>query len=152
MSLSDASGRPPQPAAAMSYLIDTDLLSFLERRRVPQKLVKFVSEHDQEIFVSVVSWAELRCGAETAPETHRPKLRQWLEETRRQFASSTEPLDEPVLLRWKQLLQELKRSNRTMTCEDSLIAATALHHGHVILTHNTRHFQPAGAPVLDPLA
>ena len=47
---------------------------------------------------------------------------------------------------------EQKRSNRTMTCEDSLIAAPALHHGHTVATHNVRHFQPAGVPVFDPLA
>jgi predicted nucleic acid-binding protein len=39
-----------------------------------------------------------------------------------------------------------------MTCEDSLIAATALFHGHTGATHNTRRFDPAGVPVFDPLA
>ena len=46
----------------------------------------------------------------------------------------------------------MKIINRTMTCEDSLIAATALFHGHTIATHNTRHFEPAGVNVVDPLA
>ena len=64
---------------------------------------------------------------------------------------STLPLDEAVLVRWKQLLAELKGRNRTMTCEDSLIAATALHHDHTILTGNTAHFAPAHVSVLDPM-
>ena len=71
---------------------------------------------------------------------------------RRKLAPATEALDEPVLVRWKELLAELKARNRSMTCEDSLIAATALQHGHILATHNTRHFEPAGLPVIDPLA
>jgi predicted nucleic acid-binding protein len=42
--------------------------------------------------------------------------------------------------------------NRTMTCEDSLIAATALRFGHTILTNNVAQFAPAAVPVFDPLA
>jgi predicted nucleic acid-binding protein len=49
------------------------------------------------------------------------------------------------------LLADLKVKNRTMTCEDSLIAATALFRGHTIATHNKRHFEPTGVPVMDPL-
>jgi toxin FitB len=136
----------------MSYLIDTDLLSLLERKHVPHRLAAFLAQHEADIFVSVVSWAEIAYGAACAPATHQPQLGAWLEETRRRFAGATEPLDEAVLVRWKRLLQELKQKNRTMTCEDSLIAATALFHGHTVLTHNQRHFAPSGAVVLDPLA
>jgi predicted nucleic acid-binding protein len=33
---------------------------------------------------------------------------------------------------------------------DSMIAATALHHGLTVVTRNTRDFQRAGVKVLDP--
>ena len=33
---------------------------------------------------------------------------------------------------------------------DRLIAATALEHGLTVVTRNVRHFEPTGAPVLDP--
>ena len=68
------------------------------------------------------------------------------------FAPATEQLTEPVLVRWKQLLADLKTANRTMTCEDSLIAATALHHGHTVATRNKRHFGPSGVDLIDPVA
>ncbi len=70
---------------------------------------------------------------------------------RAQFAGATLPLEEAVLVRWKQLLAELKARNRTIACEDSLIAATALHYHHTILTGNTAHFAPTGASVLNPM-
>ena len=136
----------------MSVLLDTDLLSLLERKRVPAKLLAWLEKNDEPLFVSVVSFAELQHGLTQAPETHRPTLAAWLDETRRRFAPATEPLTEPVLVRWKALLADLKARNRTMTCEASLIAATALCHGHTVATHHQRHFAAAGVPVIDPLA
>jgi predicted nucleic acid-binding protein len=59
------------------------------------------------------------------------------------------------LVRWKQLLSELKNLNRTLTCEDSLLAATCLANGLVMVTNNVRHFEPArrfGLEIENPLA
>ena len=134
----------------MSVLVDTDLLSLLERKRVPARLASWMTQQT-DLFVSVVSLAELEHGLRQSPATHHPNLAAWLADTRRRFAAATEPLTEPVLVRWKALLADLKNKKRTMTCEDSLIAATALFHGHTVATHNTRHFEPAGVKVIDPL-
>ena len=132
--------------------MDTDLLSLLERRQVPEKLAAWVRKNDAEIFLSVVSFAELQFGLARAPATHRASLASWLAETRRKFLPATEELTEPVLVRWKELLADLKGKTRTMTCEDSLIAATALFHGHTLATHNKRHFEPTNLTIIDPLA
>ncbi len=136
----------------MSFLIDTDLLSLLERKHVPARLASWIRANDGDIFLSVVSMAELQHGANAAPATHRAALNAWISDLRRNYAAAIEPLDESVLVRWKELLAELKSKNRTMTCEDSLIAATALHYGHTLATHNTRHFTPAGVALVDPLS
>jgi len=135
----------------VSFLIDTDLLSMLERKQVPAKLANWIQNNEFDIFLSVVSLAELQFGLNRAPETHQASLAAWLANLRQKLAASTEELTEPVLLRWKELLADLKVKNRTMTCEDSLIAATALFHGHTIATHNKRHFEPAGVTMIDPL-
>jgi predicted nucleic acid-binding protein len=136
----------------VSFLIDTDLLSVLERKQVPPKLTNWIQDNEADIFLSVVSFAELQFGLDRAPATHKAGLAAWLAEIRRKLAPATEELTEPVLVRWKELLAELKAKNRTMTCEDSLIAATALFHGHTVATRNKRHFEPAGVQIVDPLA
>ena len=123
----------------------------LERKRVPPKLAAWVQANEANIFLSIVSFAELQFGLDRAPATHKGSLADWLAELRRELAPATEELSEPVLVRWKILLAELKANNRTMTCEDSLIAATALFHGHTVATHNQRHFEPSGVPTVDPL-
>jgi len=135
----------------VSFLIDTDLLSLLERRQVPPRLRAWVRHNEADIFLSVVSLAELQYGLEHAPATHQPALAVWLAELRRKLAPAIEDLSEPVLVRWKELLADLKAKRRTMTCEDSLIAATALCHGHTVATGNRRHFEPAGVPLVNPL-
>jgi predicted nucleic acid-binding protein len=124
----------------------------LERKQAPPKLETWIQENETDIFLSVVSFAELQFGFDNAPETHKAGLAKWLTETRNKFAAATEELSEPVLVRWKELLADLKTKNRTMTCEDSLIAATALYHGHIVATRNRRHFDPAGVDIVDPLA
>jgi predicted nucleic acid-binding protein len=135
----------------MSFLLDTDVLSVMERKRIPSKLSRWVLENESEIFLSVVSFAEIQFGISRAPPLHRPGLMVWLAATRRMFAHATEPLSEAVLVKWKELLSDLKRKNRTMTCEDSLIAATALFFGHTVATGNERHFQPSGVQTINPL-
>jgi toxin FitB len=135
----------------VSYLIDTDLLSMLERKQVPPRLAAWVKRNEADLFLSVVSFAELQFGLDRAPARHQASLAAWLADIRRKLAPATEELTEPVLVRWKELLADLKARNRTMTCEDSLIAATALFHGHTVATHNKRHFEPAWVQLVDPL-
>lgn len=135
----------------MTYLIDTDCLSLLRRRGKSRRLEAFVQANEDNLFVSVVSWAEIENGIQTtADPVFRAELDSWLRRTRESVAGATEPLDEPVLVRWKRLLSELKAKNRTMTCEDSLIAATALHHGHTVVTRNVSHFKVCEVAVMDP--
>jgi len=135
----------------MSYLLDTDILSLLERKQVSPKLARWISDQN-DLFVSSVTLAELEYGLSQSPATHRESLAHWLKGIRTEFAESTDALTEPVLVRWKQLLGDLKKKNRTMTCEDSLIAATALHYGHTVVTGNTRHFEPSGVDLFNPLS
>src|SRR5205085_11103728 len=111
----------------------------------------WIQKHEADIFLSVVSFAELQFGLNHAPATHRASLTAWLADLRRKLGPATEELTEPVLIRWKGLLAELKVKNRTMTCEDSLIAATALQQGHIVATHNKRHFEPSAVQTFDPL-
>jgi predicted nucleic acid-binding protein len=123
----------------------------LERKQVPPKLENWVRHNEADIFLSVVSFAELQFGLDRAPGTHKASLHAWLANMRQKLAPATEELTEPVLVRWKELLANLKAKKRTMTCEDSLIAATVLFHGHTLATHNKRHFEPAEVQMVDPL-
>jgi hypothetical protein len=52
--------RPPLPSRLHGgFLIDTDLLSMLERKQVPLKLENWIQNNEPDIFLSVVSLAGL---------------------------------------------------------------------------------------------
>jgi len=82
-----------------------------------------------EIFLSVVTWAEIGHGIILTKEAFQKELHQWVGAVQAQFAGVTLPLDVPVLVRWKQLLGELQARNRTVACEDSLIAIALIFDG-----------------------
>ncbi|MGH9907619.1 MAG: PIN domain-containing protein [Pyrinomonadaceae bacterium] len=60
------------------------------------------------------------------------------------------PWEAATGLRWARLLADLRRSGQSLPIKDSLIAATALVHGLIVVTRNARDFQKAKAKVLDP--
>ena len=139
----------------MSHLLDTDIVSTFNKQTLPVKLARWLEKNEADSFISLVSVAEMRHGLATAPESHRKELEQRMADTEDRFTESFLALDLDVLTRWKALLKELKGINRTMTCEDSLLAATCLFHGHVMATNNVRHFEPAenfGLKIINPLA
>lgn len=60
------------------------------------------------------------------------------------------PWDAGTGLRWAKLLAELRTAGQTMSITDSMIAATALFHGHTMVTRNHRDFKKAGLEVINP--
>ncbi len=55
-----------------------------------------------------------------------------------------------VVREWVRLQSELRSKSRTMPWEDSIIAATARHHGLTLATHHTADFIHAAVRLYDP--
>jgi predicted nucleic acid-binding protein len=139
----------------MSYLLDTDIVSLTHKKFLPARLEKWLLAHEAESFISTVTLAEMRFGAATAPESHRAALLADVEKTEVLFSESLEPVSLESLVEWKRVAAFLKQQRRTIGCEDSLIAAQCLAHGHTVVTNNTAHFkilEPLGMKVINPLA
>ena len=139
----------------MTYLVDTDIISLTHKKYLPPKLEKWLSENESKCFISVVSVAEMRFGADIAPSSHREALMADVEKTERDYAEAVEPVDLAALMEWKKIFAFLKTQRRTISCEDSLLAAQCLAFGHSIATHNTADFkilEPLGLKITNPLA
>lgn len=138
----------------MSFLLDTDIVSAFTKTTMPARLRDFFRANDGDCFISILTVAEMRHGLPGVDDPKHAALAERLARTEIIFVASQEALDVDVLITWKKLLAKLKSINRTMSCEDSLIAATAINRGYTLATNNTRHFAPAtrfGLDMVNPL-
>src|SRR5580700_7081459 len=137
----------------MAWLLDTNILS---ERRKPKPEPKATAFYDAQplnaLFISVVSIAEIRFGIELQEDvTRRGELNDWLTLTLRPaFAQRILPVTEDILLKWRLLMEDGRKTGHTYSHPDLVIAATALHHGFTVVTRDRSDFDKARVPVLNP--
>ena len=137
----------------MNYLFDTNVLSELTTKDPNANVVAWVESIDQEnIFLSVVAIGELKKGIEKLPGSRKKKdLLSWLEnDLLIRFRERIIPLDLPVMLVWGTMVAELEKAGTPLPAIDSLLAASASQRGLTLVTRNTKDFEPAGIPLINP--
>jgi predicted nucleic acid-binding protein len=135
------------------WLLDTNILSELRRPRPERKVVAFVAEQPLDLLhVSAVTMAEIRFGIELLGDaTRRAALHDWLtHKVRPMFEHRVLEVSEDVVFKWRVLVEAGRKAGHTYSQPDLFIAATALHHGLTVVSRDTREYQRAGVPVLDP--
>ena len=135
------------------WLLDTNVLSELRRPKPEAKLVQFVSSQSLGLlYVSVVTFAEIRFGIELVKDVgRRMELNDWLEhKLRPMFEDRVLDINEDIMLKWRLLVEEGRKSGHTFAQPDLIIAATGLHHGLTIVTRDTSEYEIANVPVLNP--
>ena len=95
---------------------------------------------------------KIRFGIELQQDvTRRAELNDWLARTLRPaFAGRVLPVTEDILLKWRLLLEDGRRTGHTYSHADSVLAATALHHRLTVVTRDRGEFDEAGVPVFNP--
>jgi toxin FitB len=134
----------------MSYLLDTNVVSELVRARPDRVVLEwFRGIPEPAHHLSVLSLGEIRRGIERLPAgARKEKLRVWLEqELPAWFGDRLLPVTGAVADRWGRLLGALGKS---VPAVDSLLAATALHHGLRLVTRNIDDFRYPGLEVVNP--
>ncbi|MGB0129831.1 MAG: type II toxin-antitoxin system VapC family toxin [Rhodocyclaceae bacterium] len=134
----------------MSYLLDTNVLSELRRKAPNAGVVEWLGQRPaSSLFLSVLTLGEIRKGVETVVEApRRMALVDWLEaDLPAFFVGRILPVDAKVADRWGRLVASAKRP---LPAIDSLLAATALHHGLSFVTRNERDFADFGLEVINP--
>ncbi|OAI30959.1 twitching motility protein PilT [Methylosinus sp. R-45379] len=135
------------------WLLDTNILSELRRPRPEAKVVAFIAAQPLDLlYVSTVTLAEIRFGIELVEDaTRRAELGDWLtHRVRPMFERRVLPVSEDVILKWRLLVEDGRKSRHTFSQPGLFIAATALHHGLTVVTRDAAEFARARAPVLDP--
>lgn len=134
----------------MTYVLDTNVVSALRvpgRNPAVQAWADSVPVSDQ--FVAATTLAEIERGViakERTDPSQGEHLRRWFDDkVLRTFSVRTLPFDLPAA---RILAAYLVPENAPY--DDALIAAVAQANGKIVVTRNTRHFEPLGVPCLDP--
>jgi hypothetical protein len=136
----------------MSFLLDTNVVSELRKgeRANPRVLEWFNDVADDEIRLSVLAIGELRRGVETIRKgdpAQATALDRWVGRLVANHSERIVPVDGPVADRWGRL-----SAIRAASVIDTLMAATALEHGLVLVTRNVKDVAWTGVTYLDPFA
>lgn len=135
------------------WLLDTNILSELRRPRPEPKVVAFVAEQQLDrLFISAVTLAEIRFGIERVPDAgRRAALHDWLtHRVRPMFDQRVLPITEDVMVKWRLLVEEGRKSGHTFSQPDLIIAATALQYGLTLVSRDSADFEKARVPLLNP--
>ena len=133
------------------FLVDTDVLSALTKRRRDANVVAWIGrQRPGDLFVSVISIGEIERGValqRAKEQDFASMLAIWLDDLLNIYGDRVLPFDLASARRWGRLSAALARKDA-----DLQIAATALEHGLTVVTRNVAHFEPTGVAVLDPFA
>lgn len=138
---------------AVSYLLDTNVVSEWVRPRPAASVVAWLAEaNEDDVFISVCTLTELRFGVAAMPKgKRRDGLDQWLRaDLPVRFDRRIIAIDMAIADAWGELQARITRKGRAIGPMDGLIAATAEVHGLTVVTRNTRHFEAAGVSLLNP--
>ena len=135
------------------WLLDTNVLSELRRRRPERKVLAFIAAQPLEnLYVSVVTFAEIRFGIESVSDiARRAELSDWLaHKVRPMFEQRVLVISEDVMLKWRLLVEEGRKMRHTFSQPDLIIAATAMDHGLTVVSRDVSDYRKARVPVLNP--
>lgn len=120
------------------YLLDTDILSYLMRRRFPLLNTRFEQVPPQDIAISAVTAAEILFGLKTFPSEHPMHLRAL------RFLDAIQILDWPAEAAALYAEIRFQTKQQPLGERDMMIAAHAIALDAILVSNNTRHFERVG--------
>jgi predicted nucleic acid-binding protein len=136
----------------MSFLLDTNAVSEWVNPRPNPGLIEWMESTDEDrVFISVVTFAELRYGVERlAAGGRRRRLEEWLgHELPLRFEGRILAVDGEVADAWGKTVSRSEAAGRPIGSMDAFLAATAEIHRLTLVTRNVSDF-PLLKAVLNP--
>ena len=135
------------------FLVDTNGISEFVRPQPNERVTRWLDAADPEsLFVSVITFGEIRLGLEDLPaRRRRAALEEWFENgLPAWFDAHLLPVTKAIADRWGRLAVEAKKNGISLATADGLIAGTAIEHNLAIVTRNVADFSTCGAVMINP--
>ncbi|MBE9079241.1 type II toxin-antitoxin system VapC family toxin [Romeria aff. gracilis LEGE 07310] len=136
------------------WLLDTNIISELRKPNCHPAVKQWAdSQQPQSFYLSTVTLAEIRFELEQIKndDAFQKELNEWLNSTLRPwFTERILPVDEDVILVWRQLVEVGRKQGYTFGQPDLFIAAIARLHDLCVVTRNVTDFESAGIPIFNP--
>ena len=135
------------------WLLDTNILSELRRRKPEAKVVAFIGAQPLDsLYISTVTLAEIRFGIELLNDAgRRAELNDWLvHKVRPMFEQRVLEVTEDIMFKWRLLVEDGRKAGHTFSQPDLILAATALEHGLTLVSRDTSDYEKARVPVVNP--
>lgn len=137
----------------MSFLLDTNVVSEWHKPRPDPGAAAWLADADEDrLFLSVVTFTELRFGASRLPRSRRRDLLdRWVNfDLRNRFADKIIPVDQDIAFACGEILAEREAMGRPMEIMDAFIAATARVIGLSLVTRNEADFHGTVPHIINP--
>lgn len=137
------------------WLLDTNIISEWVKPKPDAEVVRWLDAKDEDqIFLSVITLAEIRFGIERLPTgRRRTRLDQWLrDELSARFRGRIVPIDAEVADACGRLLARAREAGRGLEAMDALIAATCFAQDLVLATRNLADFDGLGIELYAPFS
>ncbi len=136
----------------MKILLDTCAISELRKPSPsPAFLVWFSNCDDRLLYISSITFGELRYGIDILPDGKRKnELLMWYAQLSLSYKGHIITPDFEVYEQWGILRAECKKNGISLSMADGLIAATALSSSMAIVTRNINDFQGLGVEIINP--
>ena len=139
----------------MSFLLDTNVISEWVKARPNRGVVAWLAAVDEDqVFISVVTLAELRYGIERMTTgSRRNQLTQWLlEELPLRFEGRVLSINHIIADIWGKIVARSEAAGRPIGAMDAFIAATAEVHDLTLITRNVSDFETSINAIINPWA
>lgn len=137
----------------MSYLIDTCCISELVKKKPNPTVVKWFEDVDElSMYVSVITFGELRKGIEKLPDSEKKQeLNRWVrEDLSIRFRNRILDVSIKEVNEWGKVLAKAEKNGTPIPAIDALIAATAKANDLIVVTRNTKDMENAGVELTNP--
>lgn len=137
----------------MKYLLDTCIISELLKPAPNQQVINWIlSQHETDLYLSVITIAELQKGIAKLPNSKRKsQLQHWLDnDLKKRFDNRILDITQPIAINWGNIQGQAEKGGRKMPVLDSLIAVSAITHDAAVVTRNVSDIQQSEVKVINP--